>query len=44
MKHLAKLLALLTAAGGLLALTVLLCRRKARHKRSCYITLYRYDI
>lgn len=41
MKHLAKILALLTAAGTLLAFTVLLCRK--HRKRTCYITLYHYD-
>lgn len=43
MKHLGKILALLVAASGLLALTVRLCRRRKRRKRACYITLYNYD-
>ncbi|EFB76028.1 hypothetical protein [Subdoligranulum variabile] len=44
MKHLVKILALLVAASGLLALTVRLCRHRKRRKRACYITLYNYDI
>jgi len=43
MKTLGKILVILTAAGSLLALTALLCRRKRRQRRACYITLFRYD-
>ena len=43
MKHFGKILALLAAAGGLLALTALLCRRRKGRKRASYITLFRYD-
>lgn len=43
MKHLCKVLALLAAAGGLLALTALLCGRHKRRKKACYVTLYRHD-
>lgn len=43
MKHLCKILALVVAAGGLLALTVRLCQRRKRRKHACYITLYNYD-
>lgn len=43
MKHLAKLLALLGATGGLLALMVLLCRHRKRRKPARYLTLYNYD-
>ncbi|MGN0685603.1 MAG: hypothetical protein ACI4KC_05845 [Gemmiger sp.] len=43
MKHFSKILAFLGAAGGLLALTALLCRRRKRRKRASYITLFRYD-
>lgn len=43
MKHFCKILALLAAAGGLLALTAVLCGRRKRRKRTCYVTLYHYD-
>lgn len=43
MKHLAKILALLAAAGGLLALTALLCRRHKRRRRARYLTLYSHS-
>lgn len=42
MKQVCKILALLAAAGGLLALTGLLCKRHKRRKKACYVTLYRY--
>lgn len=43
MKQIGKVLALLAAAGGLLALTGLLCTRRKRRKKACYVTLYRYE-
>lgn len=43
MKYLAKILALLAAAGGLLALTALLCRRHKRRRHARYLTLYSHS-
>lgn len=43
MKHLGKLCILLTATGGLLALMAMLCGRRKRRKRTCYVSVYNYD-
>lgn len=44
MKHLAKLCILLATTGGLLVLMARLCGRRKRRKRTCYVSVYNYDV